>query len=106
MDLTDKDTKKIEAVRAMPDHVFYLAWGKFCFDGGLRPEEVDVFMDAVNRAKGEPPEEKWRRLTISIFAKVVREGELEHAIGAAFSCGQAYEMLKRKGGGKNERERY
>jgi hypothetical protein len=93
-----KDAEKIQAVRAMPDKVFYLGWGKFCFEGGLKPEELDVFVEALNRAKASPPGEKWRRLTISVFAKVVREGELEHAIGAAFSCGQAYEMLKRERG--------
>lgn len=93
-----KDTEKIEAVRTMDEEAFYLSSAKFCFEAGLGAEEVDVFMEALGRAKTNPPGEKWRRLTITIFSKILREGELEQAIGAAFSCGQAYEVIKRERG--------
>lgn len=89
-----KDNQKIEAVRALGEETFYLGSAKFCFEAGLGAEEVDVFMEALARAKANPPGEKWRRLTITIFSKILREGELEQAIGAAFSCGQAYEVIK------------
>lgn len=64
MDLTDKDTKKIEAVRAMPDHVFYLTWGKFCFDSRVSSQKAG-WQDAGRPSKCIAPalEKLQQRLT-------------------------------------------
>ena len=86
----------------MRDEDFFVQSAVWCFESGLVTEEYDSFMKAFEQVKKQPPEEKWRKLTLVLFAQVLRSGgDLHQAMGAAFWAGQAYEIIKRGGKGRD-----